>query len=112
MKHLHLPLLLASFGLGAVALPVTGDLDPRQTSPFPYNGTCTVADNTCHVVRNGVTSNWICGQIMIIAGPTLIYEPERCTVEGHVRILMSLFQSATSSRLLLELGPSAGRRRD
>ncbi|KAK3360614.1 hypothetical protein B0T25DRAFT_629648 [Lasiosphaeria hispida] len=86
MKTAFLPFLLA-LAVGAIALPANSatdnSLDRRQSAPLA--GTCTIADNQCTVTFPGSTTpyNFTCGLTIILAGPTYIYEPDRCTVEGH-----------------------------
>ena len=90
MKINSLPILALVASVAALpANPASVDsLDRRQSAPLV--GTCTVADNQCTVTfpGSGTPYNFTCGLTIILAGPTYIYEPDRCTVEGHVRFLL------------------------
>jgi hypothetical protein len=70
------------FTLGATAATI----DTRQ-STTPLVGTCTVADNKCTVMfpLPDTPYNFTCGLVIAPAVPAYVYEPARCTVEGHVR---------------------------
>lgn len=92
---------LLAFALGTCASPAAApeELQARQSAPLV--GTCTVATNQCAVTFPGSGSpyNFTCGLIVMPAVPPYIYEPARCTEEGHVRTYLPNPMSLDFTRL-------------